>query len=128
MRKVIRGYAKDKIVLKDRCSLSDQISFILASNRRAFTLAMRDRDRANKNEIENYSLVASYKRAARADCAAGAACGRRRRDGTTTFFTAAQDVRFWHIADISTRSTNVRFWEVKRTFTAAISGPSGVLL
>jgi hypothetical protein len=38
--------------LKDRCSLSDQISFILASNWRAFTLAMRDRDRANKNEIE----------------------------------------------------------------------------
>ena len=38
--------------LKDRCSLSDQISFILASNWRAFILAMRDRDRANKNEIE----------------------------------------------------------------------------
>ena len=38
--------------LKDRCSLSDQISFILASSRRAFILAMRDRDRANKNEIE----------------------------------------------------------------------------
>ena len=28
------------------------MSFILASNWRAFTLAMRDRDRANKNEIE----------------------------------------------------------------------------
>src|SRR5262249_12477076 len=38
--------------LKDRCSLFDQISFILASSRRAFILAMRDRDRANKNEIE----------------------------------------------------------------------------
>ena len=39
-------------LLKDRCSLSDQISFILASSRRAFILAMRDRDRANKDEIE----------------------------------------------------------------------------
>jgi hypothetical protein len=39
-------------LLKDRCSLSDQISFILASGRRGFILAMRDRDRANKNEIE----------------------------------------------------------------------------
>jgi hypothetical protein len=38
--------------LKDRCSLSDQISFILASNWRAFILAIRDGDRANKNEIE----------------------------------------------------------------------------
>src|SRR5215813_3095792 len=38
--------------LKDRCSLSNQISFILASNWRAFILAMRDRDRANKNVIE----------------------------------------------------------------------------
>ena len=42
----------NSFVLKDRCSLSDQMSFILASNWRAFTLAMRDRDRANKNEIE----------------------------------------------------------------------------
>jgi hypothetical protein len=37
--------------LEDRCSLSDQKSFILASSRRAFILAMRDGDRANKNEI-----------------------------------------------------------------------------
>src|SRR5207248_8334233 len=39
--------------LKDRCSLSNQISFILASNWRAFILAMRD-NRANKNEIETF--------------------------------------------------------------------------
>jgi ABC-type uncharacterized transport system substrate-binding protein len=31
-------------------------------------------------------------------------------DRITTFFTAAQNVRFWHKADITTRSTNVRFW------------------
>ena len=31
--------------------MSDQKSFILASTRRAFILALRDRDRANKNEI-----------------------------------------------------------------------------
>ena len=37
--------------LEDRCSLSDQKSFILASSRRAFILAMRGGDRANKIEI-----------------------------------------------------------------------------
>jgi hypothetical protein len=31
-------------------------------------------------------------------------------DRITTFFTAAQNVRFWHKADIPTRSINVRFW------------------
>jgi hypothetical protein len=36
--------------------------------------------------------------------------GRRRRDGTTTFFTAAQNVRFWHKADIARLSSNVRYW------------------
>jgi len=37
--------------LEDRCSTSDQKSFILTSSRRTFILAMRDGDRANKNEI-----------------------------------------------------------------------------
>src|SRR6516164_9996002 len=49
---VCRRRLTNSFVLKDRCSLSDQMSFILASNWRAFTLAMRDSDRANKNEIE----------------------------------------------------------------------------
>jgi hypothetical protein len=49
---VCRIRLTNSFFLKDRCSLSDQISFILASNRRAFILAMRERDRANKNEIE----------------------------------------------------------------------------
>ena len=49
---VCRRRLTNGFFLKDRCSLSDQISFILASNWRAFTLAMRDRDRADKNEIE----------------------------------------------------------------------------
>jgi hypothetical protein len=35
--------------------------------------------------------------------------GRRRGDRITTFFTAAQNVCFWHKADIPTRSINVRF-------------------
>jgi hypothetical protein len=40
------------------------------------------------------------------------ACPRRRRgDRITTFFAAPQNVCFWHKADITTRSTNVRFWE-----------------
>ena len=49
---VCRRRLTNGFFLKDRCSLSDQISFILASNWRAFTLAVRDRDRADKNEIE----------------------------------------------------------------------------
>ena len=49
---VCKGQLTNRFFLKDRRSLSDQISFILPSNRRAFILAMRDRDRANKNEIE----------------------------------------------------------------------------
>jgi hypothetical protein len=32
------------------------------------------------------------------------------RDRIMTFFAAAQNVRFWHKADITTRSANVRFW------------------
>ena len=49
---VCRRRLTNSFFLKDRCSLSDQISFILASNWRAFILAMRDKDRANRNEIE----------------------------------------------------------------------------
>jgi hypothetical protein len=36
--------------------------------------------------------------------------GLRRSDGTTTFFTAAQNVRYWHNADITIALTNIRFW------------------
>jgi hypothetical protein len=34
---------------------------------------------------------------------------RRRGDRITTLFTAAQNVRFWHKADITTMLCNVRF-------------------
>jgi hypothetical protein len=37
--------------LKDRCALADQMSFVQTFPWRGFFLAMRDRDRANKNEI-----------------------------------------------------------------------------
>src|SRR6516164_11343212 len=49
---VCRRRLTNSFFLTDRCSLSEQIPFILASNWRAFILAMRDRDRANKNVIE----------------------------------------------------------------------------
>ncbi|HYQ06210.1 MAG TPA: hypothetical protein VER26_04425, partial [Xanthobacteraceae bacterium] len=49
---VCKGQLTNRFFLKDRRSLSDQISFILASSRRAFIIAMSDRDRANKNEIQ----------------------------------------------------------------------------
>jgi hypothetical protein len=41
---------------------------------------------------------------------ARAARPRQRGDRITTFFTAAQNVRFWHKADIVLASMNVRFW------------------
>ncbi len=47
-----RRQPTNSFFLKDRCSLSDQISFVLASTWRAFILTMRDKNRANKNEIE----------------------------------------------------------------------------
>jgi hypothetical protein len=49
---VCRRRLTNSFFLKDRCSLSDQISFVLASTWRALILTMRDKDRANKNEIE----------------------------------------------------------------------------
>jgi hypothetical protein len=49
---VCRRRLTNSFFLEDRCPLSDQIFFILASNWRAFILAMSDRDRADKNEIE----------------------------------------------------------------------------
>ena len=59
---VCRRRLTNSFFLKDRCSSSDQISFILASNWRAFILAMRHRDRANKSEIEIFvfSVTSNY--------------------------------------------------------------------
>ena len=39
-----------------------------------------------------------------------AACARRPGDRVSTIFTAAQNVRFWHKADMATVSANVCFW------------------
>src|SRR6516164_6627930 len=50
---VCKGQLTNRFFLKDRRSFSDQISFILASNRRGFILAMRDRDRAYKRAYKN---------------------------------------------------------------------------
>ena len=41
---------------------------------------------------------------------ADAARQRRRGDRITTFFTAAQDVCFWHKADMAIALHDVRFW------------------
>jgi hypothetical protein len=54
---VCRRRLTNSFFLKDRCSLSDQISFVLASNWRAFILAMRDRDRANEIETFVFSVI-----------------------------------------------------------------------
>jgi len=45
------GPISQDLLLKDRCPLSDQISFGLTFPWARFVLAMRDRDRANKKEI-----------------------------------------------------------------------------
>jgi len=41
----------NNFLFKDRCALPDQMSFVLTFPWGGFVLAMRDRDRANKNEI-----------------------------------------------------------------------------
>src|SRR6516162_2846630 len=104
MRKVIRGYAKDKDL---NLILIGTIPVPHSKGKRS-PVARQDkrylvRQGATIFKKETIRLVASYKRAARADCAAGAAGGRQRRDGTTTFFTAAQNVRFGGKADIHCR-------------------------
>jgi hypothetical protein len=48
-------------------------------------------------------------RALWSDPADDLSCPRRRGDRITTFFTAAQNVRFWHKADILVAPGNVRF-------------------
>jgi hypothetical protein len=46
-----RGGLSSNLFLEDRCALPDQISFGLTFPWARFVLAMRDRDRADKNEI-----------------------------------------------------------------------------
>src|SRR5262249_38674468 len=45
------GPISQDLLLKDRCPLPDQTSFGLTFPWARFVLAMRDRDRANKNEV-----------------------------------------------------------------------------
>jgi hypothetical protein len=56
-----------------------------------------------------YDLVISLKIAKALGITFPIPLGRRRGDRITTFFAAAQNVRFWHKADITTAPTNVRF-------------------
>jgi len=48
---LIRGFAVNCFLLKDRCALPDQISLIPSFRQRTLGLAVRDGDRANKIEI-----------------------------------------------------------------------------
>ena len=47
--------------LKDRCALPDQMSFVLTLPRGAFVLAVRDRNRANKNKIAVFAFGVATK-------------------------------------------------------------------
>src|SRR5262249_53337718 len=47
---------------------------------------------------------------ARFECSQFHAIARRRGDRITTFFTAPQNVCFWHKADIARLSSDVRYW------------------
>jgi hypothetical protein len=58
---VCKGHLTDRFFLKDRRSVSDQIFSSLASSGRAFILVMRDRDRANKSEIEIFVFSVTSK-------------------------------------------------------------------
>ena len=57
IQSVCRRRLTNSFLLKDRCSLSDQISFILASSRRAFIVAMRDRGGPDKMRLRFLSLA-----------------------------------------------------------------------
>jgi hypothetical protein len=46
-----RQFSINEFLLKDRCALPDQMSFVFTFSRRRFILAMRDGDGANKNKI-----------------------------------------------------------------------------
>jgi hypothetical protein len=84
----------NNFLFKDRCALPDQMSFVLTFARRAFVLAMRNRDRTNLDEIAIFGLsvtpkdfphnmlpgrrpklrVASHPRSARRSCPGPARC------------------------------------------------------
>jgi hypothetical protein len=50
-----------KLFLKDRCALPDQMSFVFTFSWGRFILAMRDRHRADKNEISVFGFGVATK-------------------------------------------------------------------
>jgi hypothetical protein len=47
----MKGFSSLFLSLKDCCALPDQMPFVLTLSWRAFVFAMRDRNRADKDEI-----------------------------------------------------------------------------
>ena len=120
----------NNFLFKDRCALPDQMSFVLTFARRAFVLAMRNRDRTNLDEIAIFGLsvtpkdfphnmlpgrrpklkVASHPRSARRSCPGPARCffwGAKNRYYTQLCCSAR--VRSWPLADIEVTRSDVRF-------------------
>jgi hypothetical protein len=51
----------NNFLFKDRCTLPDQMSFVLTFPRRAFVFAMRKRNRTNLDEIAIFCLSVTPK-------------------------------------------------------------------
>ena len=120
----------NNFLFKDRCALPDQMSFVLTFARRAFVLAMRNRDRTNLDEIAILGLsvtpkdfphnmlpgrrpklrVASHPRSARRSCPGPARCffgGAKNRYYTQLCCSAR--VRSWPLADALLGECSGRF-------------------
>src|SRR5215469_5868546 len=114
MRKVIRGKSFE-VTLKTKISISFLLARSLSLIARINALQQLARikdiwsDKEQRSLREKLFVSRLLQTWARADCAAGATWWPPAT--RWTFITAAHNVCFWHIADISTRSTNVRFFK-----------------
>src|SRR6516165_11142456 len=74
------------------------------------TLTKFLRERSPRNfQSSSHRYQSQNRQSARSQYSADAARHRRRGDRITTFFTAAQNVRFWHKADMAVMLNDVRF-------------------
>ena len=117
-RRAGMGRLTNNFLFKDRCALPDQMSFVLTFARRAFVLAMRNRDRTNLDEIAIFGLsvtpkdfphnmlpgrrpklrVALHPRSARRSCPGPARCFLGAKNRYYTQLCCSARVRSWPLA------------------------------